>query len=133
MITEEETTAAGFLADQRHQLVIRNEGAVVHMGNKYSSILSPPLHQLPDASLPDGNSGAHQSRCDLVNVGGNTTDTSHTHPLLPMTTLTQVQDDNAFEALTDQDLQAVSGGLIPLLPLIPLIPIAIQEIDRANR
>ena len=68
-----------------------------------------------------------------MNVGGNTTDTSHTHPLLPMTTLTQVQDDNAFEALTDQDLQAVSGGLIPLLPLIPLIPIAIQEIDRANR
>ena len=50
-----------------------------------------------------------------------------------MTTLAQVQDDNAFEALTDQDLQAVSGGLIPLLPLIPLIPIAIQEIDRANR
>ena len=27
LITEEETTAAGFLADQRHQLVIRNEGA----------------------------------------------------------------------------------------------------------
>ena len=50
-----------------------------------------------------------------------------------MTMLTQVQDDNAFEALTDQDLQAVSVGLIPLLPLIPLIPIAIQEIDRANR
>ena len=98
-----------------------------------SSILSPSLHQSPDASLPDGNSGAHQSRCDLVNVGGNTTDTSHTHPLNPMTMLTQVQDDNAFEALTDQDLQAVSGGLIPLLPLIPLIPIAIQEIDRANR
>ena len=106
LITKEETTAAGFLADQRHQLLIRNEGAVVHMGNKYSSmskaafvparyisdlvpisfvlnkssILAPPLHQLPDASLPDGNSGAHQSRCDLVNVGGNTTDTSHKFP-----------------------------------------------------
>ena len=72
--------------------------------------------------------------CDLVNIGATKTpDTSHTHPLNPMTMLTQVQDDNAFEALTDQDLQAVSGGLIPLLPLIPLIPIAIQEIDRANR
>ena len=38
LIAEEETTAAGFLADQRHQLVIRNEGAVVHMGNQFSSM-----------------------------------------------------------------------------------------------
>ena len=38
LITEEETTAAGFLADQRHQLLIRHERAVVHMGNKYSSM-----------------------------------------------------------------------------------------------
>ena len=48
--------------------------------------------------------------CDLVNVGGNTTDTSHTHSLLPMTTLTHVQEDNAFEALTDAELESVDGG-----------------------
>ena len=65
--------------------------------------------------------------CDLVNVGGNTTDTSHTHPLLPMTTLTQVQDYNAFEALTDEELESVDGGIAPIffLPLIlgPVIDI----------
>ena len=38
LITEEETTAAGFLADQQHQLLVRNEGVFVHMGNKYSSM-----------------------------------------------------------------------------------------------
>ena len=75
-----------------------------------SSILSPPLHQSPDASLPDGNSGAHQSRCDLVNVGENTTDTSHTHSLNSMTTLAHVQDEQAFEALTDEELESVNGG-----------------------
>ena len=81
---------------------------------------SPQLHQQPDASLPKGNSGAHQSRCDLVNVGGNTIDTSHTHSLNPMTTLTQVQDDQAFEALTDQELESVDGGFAPIF-LLPLI------------
>ena len=29
-----------------------------------------------------------------------------------MTTLTQVQDDNAFEALTDEELESVDGGLL---------------------
>ena len=53
--------------------------------------------------------------CDLVNVGGNTTDTSHTHPLNPMTTLTQVQDDQAFEALTDEELESVNGAAAPLV------------------
>ena len=33
LITKEETTAAGFLAYKRHQLLIRHEGAVVHAGN----------------------------------------------------------------------------------------------------
>ena len=53
--------------------------------------------------------------CDLVNVGGNTTDTSHTHPLNPMTTLTQVQDDQAFEALTNEELEPVNGAAAPLV------------------
>ena len=55
--------------------------------------------------------------CDLVNVGGNTTEISHTHPLNPMTTLTQVQDEQAFEALTDEELDSVDGGLMQI-PLI---------------
>jgi len=33
LITKEETTAAGFLAYKRHQLLIRHEGAVIHTGN----------------------------------------------------------------------------------------------------
>ena len=36
LITEEETTAAGFLADKRHQLLVRHEGAVVHTENSTS-------------------------------------------------------------------------------------------------
>ena len=40
MITKEETTAAGFLAYKRHQLLIRHEGAVVHTGNSISVPLS---------------------------------------------------------------------------------------------
>jgi len=44
----------------------------------WRNCFTPLLHQQPDASLPKGNSGAHQSGCDLVNVGGNTTDTSLT-------------------------------------------------------
>ena len=55
--------------------------------------------------------------CDLVDVGGNIPDTSHTHPLNPMTTLTQVQDEQAFEALTDEELDSVDGGLMQI-PLI---------------
>ena len=58
--------------------------------------------------------------CDLVNVGGNTTDTSHTHPLNPMTTLTQVQDDQAFEALTDEELESVDADFF--LPLGTVFP-----------
>ena len=53
--------------------------------------------------------------CDLVNVGGNTTDTSHTHPLNPMTTHNDVQAEQAPCSLTDQDLQDISGGFV--LPL----------------
>tara|TARA_B100002051_G_scaffold141654_1_gene134385 strand:- start:402 stop:734 length:333 start_codon:yes stop_codon:yes gene_type:complete len=79
---------------------------------------SPPLHQKPDASIPDGNSSAHQSGCDLLNVGGNTADTSYTQSLNPMTTLTQVQDDQAFEVLTDEELESVNGGVAPAVGLI---------------
>ena len=58
--------------------------------------------------------------CDLVNVGGNIIDTSPTHSLNPMTTLTQVQDDQAFgEELTDQELESINGGWFFVLPLIP--------------
>ena len=34
-----------------------------------------------------------------------------------MTTLTQVQEDQAFEALTDEELDSVDGGLMQI-PLI---------------
>ena len=34
-----------------------------------------------------------------------------------MTTLTQVQDEQAFEALTDEELDSVDGGLMQI-PLI---------------
>ena len=34
-----------------------------------------------------------------------------------MTTLTHVQEDNAFEALTDEELDSVDGGLMQI-PLI---------------
>ena len=37
-----------------------------------------------------------------------------------MTTLTHVQEDNAFEALTDQELESVDGGFAPIF-LLPLI------------
>ena len=43
--------------------------------------------------------------------------TSHTHSLNPMTTLTHVQDEQAFEALTDEELDSVDGGLMQI-PLI---------------
>jgi len=36
--------------------------------------------------------------------------TTHTHSLNPMTTLTQVQKDQAFDALTDEELESVVGG-----------------------
>ena len=45
-----------------------------------------------------------------MNVEGNITGTSHAHPLNSMTTLTQVQVDQAFEALTAEELESVDGG-----------------------
>ena len=50
--------------------------------------------------------------CDLVNVGGNATDTSATHPLIPMTTHNDVQADQSPCSLTDDDLKDVTGGLL---------------------
>ena len=141
LITEEETTAAGFFADQRHQHLVRHEGAVVHTRNS-TSVLSVSVlrvaryfkglvtyfacsaleqHPFTTASpatqcIPTREDQvALRKGCDLVNVGGNTTDTSHTHPLNPMTTLTQVQDDQAFEALTDEELESVNGAAAPLV------------------
>ena len=48
-----------------------------------------------------------------------------------MTTLTHVQEDNAFEALTDEELESVDGGIAPIffLPLIlgPVIDITANQ------
>ena len=71
---------------------------------------SPPLHQKPDASIPEGNSSAHQSGCDLVNVGGNITGTLHTHPITLMTDTSESM--NQTKELTDEELEKVSGGCI---------------------
>ena len=67
---------------------------------------------------------AHRKGCDLVDVGGNIPDTSHTHSLNPMTTLTQVQDEQAFEALTDEELESVDGGILTALTIGVGIPLA---------
>ena len=50
--------------------------------------------------------------------------TSHTHSLNPMTTLTHVQDEQAFEALTDEELDSVDGGILTALTIGVGIPLA---------
>ena len=43
---------------------------------------------------------------------------SHTHSFNPMTTRTQVQDDQAFgQELTDQELESINGGWFSPIPL----------------
>ena len=81
-------------------------------------IASPVPHQLPAASAPETNRATHQEGCDLVNIGATKTpDTSNTHPLNPMTTLTHVQEDQAVEALIDQEIETAHGGIgiVPVL------------------
>ena len=63
--------------------------------------------------------------------------TPHTpaHSLNPMTTLTHVQEDNAFEALTDAELESVDGGIAPAIvaaggAFAALIEIMIKETTR---
>ena len=54
---------------------------------------------------------------DGVFVEG-TTAHSHTHSLNPMTTRTQVQDDQAFgQELTDQELESINSGWLSTIPL----------------
>ena len=44
---------------------------------------------------------------------------SHTHSFNPMTTRTQVQDDQAFdEELTDQELESINGGFYSALSVL---------------
>ena len=52
-----------------------------------------------------------------------------------MTTLTHVQEDNAFEALTDAELESVDGGIAPAIvaaggAFAALIEIMIKETAR---
>ena len=45
------------------------------------------------------------------------------HSLNPMTTLTHVQEDNAFEALTDEELESVDGGFAPIFLLYTIMEV----------
>ena len=47
--------------------------------------------------------------------------THHTHPLNPMSNFTQVQDDQAFEALTNEELEATNGGISMIPIVVPII------------
>ena len=73
---------------------------------------SPEHHQNLPTSPPHPGTGDQKKGCDLVNVGGNATDTSHTHPLILMTIHNDVHADQSPCSLTDDELQDVTGGLL---------------------
>ena len=103
---------------------------VVSPGGEVGLQRSPGFHQKLPMQPPKPCTGSHQKGWDLEGVEGATPHTSLTQlTFKTMSELnTQVQEDQASEALSDQDLEAVSGGLWQVIPIAH----AIYEIHRAT-